>query len=183
MISVVACQFSKINERELGSTDKVNYWKSRFGCNVSKVELYPHELLKPILSSVSTKCHVKVDIILPTTIIHWIRTNNVGLLENGVTYLKVRTNALVTVKKGTSDFLNVQYQVANVAAKIISLIAETKKNPQNSPKTFSPENNIKIEMQLHIYCTELYLDRTLPQNPWPFRQNGSWHHKQGYNSF
>lgn len=58
------------------------------------------------------------------------------------TYLSVLKTAVVTVKKGTLDFLNVQYQVANVDASIISLIAEMKKNPQNNPKKLNPKNNL-----------------------------------------
>jgi hypothetical protein len=40
----------------------------------------------------------------------------------------------VRVKNGTSDLLNVQYQVANVAARIISPRAEIKDVIQNRPK-------------------------------------------------
>lgn len=48
-------------------------------------------------------------------------------------YLTVLSAATVTVKNGKLDFLNVQYQVAKVAAKIISHSADTKNTPQNKP--------------------------------------------------
>jgi hypothetical protein len=51
------------------------------------------------------------------------------------THRNIRDILIVTVKKGTSDLLNVQYQVANVAARIISPTAETKHIIQNIPKT------------------------------------------------
>jgi hypothetical protein len=49
------------------------------------------------------------------------------------THRNVRPILTVTVKNGTSDLLNVQYQVANVPANIISPSAETKNSPQNIP--------------------------------------------------
>jgi hypothetical protein len=50
------------------------------------------------------------------------------------THRNVRPILTVTVRNGTSDLLNVQYQVANVPANTISPSAETKKSPQNKPK-------------------------------------------------
>lgn len=50
-------------------------------------------------------------------------------------YLKVLNVASVTVKNGTSPLLNVQYHVANVAAKTISASADTKNNDQKKPTT------------------------------------------------
>lgn len=49
----------------------------------------------------------------------------------------VRPRPTVNVKYGTSFLWNVQYQVANVAAKTISPNAETKNTPQKNPNTFN----------------------------------------------
>lgn len=49
-------------------------------------------------------------------------------------YRKVRPNPTVNVKYGTSDFLNVQYHVANVAANTISPNAVMKNITQKKPK-------------------------------------------------
>jgi hypothetical protein len=56
------------------------------------------------------------------------------ILVHDATHRNIRDVLFVMVKNGTSDLLNVQYQVANVAARIISPMAEIKNSIQNIPK-------------------------------------------------
>jgi hypothetical protein len=56
------------------------------------------------------------------------------MILHDATHRNIRVMLFVTVKNGTSDLVNVQYQVANVAARIISPTEEIKHNIQNIPK-------------------------------------------------
>ena len=62
-------------------------------------------------------------------------------------HLAVRSEAVVIVKNGMSDLLNVQYHVANVAAKIISLKAVRKNSPQSNPTILYAAKNTHTHTQ------------------------------------
>lgn len=63
----------------------------------------------------------------------WKLTESMNYATKTNTHRNVRPILTVTVRNGTSDLLNVQYQVAKVPANIISPRAETKNSPQNTP--------------------------------------------------
>jgi hypothetical protein len=60
-------------------------------------------------------------------------TDTMNHTTNINTHRNVRPVLIVTIFNGTSDLLNVQYQVANVPANIICPSAETKNSHQNIP--------------------------------------------------